>query len=90
MQEKFSLIFYKSFGGLNMNTKKLFISILTLAVLCLSLFLCGCTKKDGDVGDNPDHSSSSSPSTSTTTPTANPTASHSESPLESMIPDVMK
>lgn len=88
MQEKFSLIFYKSFGGLNMNTKKLFISILTIAVLCLSLFLCGCTKKDGDVGDNPDHSSSSSPSTST--PTANPTASHSESPLESMIPDVMK
>lgn len=71
-----------------MNTKKLFISILTIAVLCLSLFLCGCTKKDGDVGDNPDHSSSSSPSTST--PTANPTASHSESPLESMIPDVMK
>ena len=73
-----------------MNTKKLFISILTIAVLCLSLFLCGCTKKDGDVGDNPDHSSSSSPSTSTPTPTANPTASHSESPLESMIPDVMK
>lgn len=73
-----------------MNTKKLFISILTIAVLCLSLFLCGCTKKDGDVGDNPDHSSSSSPSTSTSTPTANPTASHSESPLESMIPDVMK
>ena len=71
-----------------MNTKKIFISILTIAVLCLSLFLCGCTKKDGDVGDNPDHSSSSSPSTST--PTANPTASHSESPLESMIPDVMK
>ena len=71
-----------------MNTKKLFISILTIAVLCLSLFLCGCTKKDGDVGDNPDHSSSSLPSTST--PTANPTASHSESPLESMIPDVMK
>lgn len=90
MQEKFSLIFYKSFGGLNMNTKKLFISILTIAVLCLSLFLCGCTKKDGDLGDNPDHSSSSSPSTSTSTPTANPTASHSESPLESMIPDVMK
>ncbi|MBO5147215.1 MAG: hypothetical protein J6C24_00940 [Clostridia bacterium] len=73
-----------------MNTKKLFISILTIAVLCLSLFLCGCTKKDGDVGDNPDHSSSSSPSTSTSTPTANPTASHSESPLESMIPDVIK
>lgn len=73
-----------------MNTKKLFFSILTIAVLCLSLFLCGCTKKDGDVGDNPDHSSSSSPSTSTSTPTANPTASHSESPLESMIPDVMK
>lgn len=71
-----------------MNTKKLFFSILTIAVICLSLFLCGCTKKDGDVGDNPDHSSSSSPSTST--PTANPTASHSESPLESMIPDVMK
>lgn len=71
-----------------MNTKKLFFSILTIAVLCLSLFLCGCTKKDGDVGDNPDHSSSSSPSTST--PTANPTASHTESPLESMIPDVMK
>ena len=73
-----------------MNTKKLFFSILTIAVICLSLFLCGCTKKDGDVGDNPDHSSSSSPSTSTSTPTANPTASHSESPLESMIPDVMK
>ena len=70
-----------------MNYKKLIISILSIAVLCMTLFLCGCTKKDGDIGDNPDHSSSSSPSA---TITSNPTSDRTESPLASMIPDVMK
>jgi hypothetical protein len=69
-----------------MNYKKIIISIISVAVLCMTL-LCGCTKKDGDIGDNPDHSSSSSPTAATT---SNPTADHTESPLESMIPDVMK
>lgn len=68
-----------------MNYKKLILSILTAAVICSTIFLCGCRKGDGDVGDNPNHSATNSPSA-----TISPTASNTQSPLESMIPDVMK
>lgn len=68
-----------------MNLKKLILSILTVVMLCMTIFLCGCRKGDGDVGDKPDHSSTNSPSA-----TISPTASNTQSPLESMIPDVMK
>ncbi len=73
-----------------MNTKKIILSIITIAVICMALFLCGCTKKDGDVGDNPNHTTSS-PSTTApiSTMTANPTADATQSPLESMIPKIM-
>ncbi len=80
-----------------MNLKKLILSILTVVMICMTLFLCSCTKRDGDVGDNPDHSATHSPTatnspSATTSPSATiaPTSSNTESPLESMIPDVME
>lgn len=80
-----------------MNFKKLILSILAACMICMTLFLCSCTKRDGDVGDNPDHSATNSPSatispSATMAPTATiaPTANNTQSPLESMIPDVMK
>lgn len=72
-----------------MNSKKLILSIISIAVLCMTLFLCGCTKKDGDVGDNPNHTTASPTAAPTATMTANPTADNTQSPLESIIPDVM-
>ena len=80
-----------------MNCKKLILSILALAMICMTLFLCSCTKRDGDVGDNPDHSATHSPTatvspSATIVPTASiaPTANNTQSPLESMIPDIME
>lgn len=67
-----------------MTYKKIILSFITALILCSMILLCSCTKKDGDVGDNPDHSSSHSPSASVTSPNHN-----TQSPLESMIPDVM-
>lgn len=69
-----------------MTFKKIIFSLLAVAMVCLAIFLSGCTKKDGDVGDNPDHSASNSPSAAT----IKPTSDHTEGPLESMIPDVLK
>lgn len=73
-----------------MNTKKIILSIITIVIICMTLFLCGCRKKDGDVGDNPNHTSASpSAGAPTSTMTANPTADATQSPLESMIPKIM-
>lgn len=73
-----------------MKLKIFTISILAIAIMCMTVLLCGCTKKDGDVGDNPNHSTASPTATApTSTMTANPTADNTQSPLESMIPKIM-